>query len=231
MVSGIRSDVVEDIVKARRNGGDFSSVVDFTRRTGLGRATVTALTEADAFGSVNQDRREALWQALGLEVQPIHQPLFSGLDDEDDEVSYLPSLTPQQQVTEDYRSVGLSLRAHPISFHRKHLNGMGVRTHESLVHGCNDMLVIIAGLVILRQRPATAKGITFVTLEDETGSANVVVMPHVWERHFQVARRSAAWVAHGKLEKKNNVIHVVANQLEDMANRLDGLTLKSRDFR
>jgi error-prone DNA polymerase len=108
---------------------------------------------------------------------------------------------------------------------------LGVRSHGSLVDGINDEGVIIGGLVILRQRPATAKGITFVTLEDETGSANVVVMPHIWQRYFQVARRSAAWVVHGRLEKKNNVIHVVANRLEDMAERIGGLNVKSRNFR
>ncbi len=230
MVSGVRSDVI-DVILAAREKGDFTSVVDFTRRTQLGRATIATLTQADAFGSMKQDRREALWQALGQEKQPVSQPLFAGVDDEDDDTFYLPSLTPQQQVTEDYRSIGLSLRAHPISFHRDHLSAFGVRTHESLGDGSNDESVIIGGLVILRQRPATAKGITFVTLEDETGSANVVVMPHIWQRYFQVARRSAAWVVHGRLEKKNNVIHVVATRMEDMAGRLGGLKLKSRNFR
>ena len=230
MVSGVRGDVVETILVARETG-DFTSVVDFTRRTRLGRATIATLTQADAFGSVNQDRREALWQALGQEKKPVDQPLFSGVDDEDDDTFYLPSLTPQQQVTEDYRSIGLSLRAHPVSFHREFLVELGVRTHGSLGDGINDESVIIGGLVILRQRPSTAKGITFVTLEDETGSANVVVMPHVWERHFNVARRSAAWLVHGRLEKKNNVIHVVATRLEDMASRIGNLKLKTRDFR
>ena len=230
MVSGVRSDVVDEILSARESG-DFTSVVDFTRRTKLGRATIATLTQADAFGSVNQDRREALWQALGQEKQPVHQPLFAGVDDEDDDTFFLPSLSPQQQVTEDYRSVGLSLRAHPISFHREYLNELNVRTHGSLTDGVNDESVVIGGLVILRQRPATAKGITFVTLEDETGSANVVVMPHIWQRYFRVCRRSPAWIVHGRLEKKNNVIHVVATRLEDMADRLGGLKLKSRDFR
>jgi error-prone DNA polymerase len=231
MIAGLRADVAEVIVESRKSGGDFSSVVDFTRRTGLGRATISSLTQADAFGSVNQDRREALWQALGQEKQPVHQPLFSGLDDADDDAFYLPKLTPQQQVTEDYRTVGLSLRAHPISFHRERLDELGARTHRSLKEGLNDDSVIVAGLVILRQRPATAKGITFVTLEDETGSANIVVMPHVWQRYFQVARRSAAWVVHGKLEKKNNVIHVLAIRLEDMAGQLGALKIQRRDFR
>lgn len=230
MVSGVRADVIEVILAARETG-NFTSVVDFTRRTQLGRATIATLTQADAFGSVSQDRREALWQALGQEKQPVSQPLFAGVDDEDDDTFFLPALTPQQQVTEDYRSVGLSLRAHPVSFHREYLTELGVRSHGSLVDGINDEKVIIGGLVILRQRPATAKGITFVTLEDETGSANVVVMPHIWQRYFQVARRSAAWVVHGRLEKKNNVIHVVANRLEDMAERIGGLNVKSRNFR
>ena len=199
MVSGIRGEVAEAIVAARQSAGDFLSVVEFTRRTNLGRDTVTQLTQADAFGSVNQDRREALWQALGQEKRPLEQPLFAGVDDEDDSTFYLPSLTPQQQVTEDYRSIGLSLRAHPVSFQREYLSEIGVRTHASLEDGVNDEAVIISGLVILRQRPATAKGITFVTLEDETGSANVVVMPHIWERHFQIAttqcRMDCAWTS------------------------------------
>ena len=180
---------------------------------------------------MDQDRREALWQALGQEKQPVEQPLFAGVDDEDDDTVFLPSLTPQEQVTEDYRAVGLSLRAHPISFHREYLDEMNVRTNASLENGINDESVVVGGLVILRQRPATAKGITFVTLEDETGSANIVVMPHIWQRYFRVCRRSPAWVVHGRLEKKNNVIHVVATRLEDMAARLGGLRLKSRDFR
>lgn len=230
MVSGVRSNVVEAILSARETG-DFTSVVDFTRRTKLGRATIATLTQADAFGSVDQDRREALWQALGQEKQPVEQPLFAGVDDEDDDTVFLPSLTPQEQVTEDYRAVGLSLRAHPISFHREYLDEMNVRTNASLENGINDASVVVGGLVILRQRPATAKGITFVTLEDETGSANIVVMPHIWQRYFRVCRRSPAWVVHGRLEKKNNVIHVVATRLEDMAARLGGLRLKSRDFR
>ena len=140
MVSGVRSDVVEAILSARESG-DFTSVVDFTRRTKLGRATIATLTQADAFGSVNQDRREALWQALGQEKQPVHQPLFAGVDDEDDDTFFLPSLSLQQQVTEDYRSVGLSLRAHPISFHREYLNELNVRTHGSLADGVNDCLL------------------------------------------------------------------------------------------
>jgi len=200
MVSGLRLDVAERILESRRSA-DFTSVVDFTRQTGLGQAAIATLSKADAFGSVNQDRRQALWQALAQEKKPQHQPLFSGLDDEDDDAAYLPELTAQQQVTEDYRTVGLSLRAHPVSFHRDSLNELNIVTHTGLADHNDGDWVRVAGLVILRQRP------------------------------YQTARRSAAWIVHGKLERRSNVTHVVATRIEDMAGRVGELKLKTRDFR
>jgi error-prone DNA polymerase len=231
MVSGLRFEAAMRIEDQRRSGGPFTSVSDFARRTGLGQAIISQLSKADAFGSVNQDRRAALWQALGQEKKPKDQPLFDSLDVEDDETMLLPVLDLQDQVTEDYRSVGLSLRAHPMSFHRDSLNALRVTTCEGLEDKENNRHTRVAGLVILRQRPATAKGITFVTIEDETGTANLVVKPNIWERYFKIARRSPAWIAHGKLEKKNGVIHVVVSRLEDMSSRLEDLNIKSRDFR
>jgi error-prone DNA polymerase len=94
----------------------------------------------------------------------------------------------------------------------------------------DNQYVRVAGLVVLRQRPSTAKGITFVTLEDETGVCNLVVKPHVWEKYFQIARQSAAWVVNGKLEKRSGVTHVVATRLEDFSGTLGSLGVKSRDF-
>jgi error-prone DNA polymerase len=85
--------------------------------------------------------------------------------------------------------------------------------------------------VLIRQRPSTAKGITFVTLEDETGVANLVVKQNIWERYYEIARRASAWIAHGKLERKDSVIHVVVNRVEDLSKRLGQLRNKSRDFR
>jgi error-prone DNA polymerase len=89
----------------------------------------------------------------------------------------------------------------------------------------------VAGIVLLRQRPGTARGITFVTLEDETGLANLVIKPQIWDRFYSVARRSSAWIAHGLLESRENVIHLVVNRLEDLSARLGELQTKSRDFR
>ena len=230
MVSGLRWSVAEVIEHARRVG-KFTSISEFTRRTGLGQSVIAQLSKADAFGSLNQDRRAALWQALGQEKKPKDQPLFASLDAGDDDTLTLPTLEVQDQVTEDYRSVGLSLRAHPMSFHRESLRHLRATTCAGLAEKENNRHLRVAGLVILRQRPSTANGITFVTLEDETGTANLVVKQKIWQRFYKIARRSPAWIAHGKLEKKNGVIHVVVNRLEDMSCRLEELQIKSRDFR
>jgi error-prone DNA polymerase len=140
-------------------------------------------------------------------------------------------MSPEEQVVEDYRRVGLSLKAHPISFHRQALSALRITPNADLEHRRDNQFIRVAGLVILRQRPSTAKGITFVTIEDETGTANLVVKQAIWERYYKIARGSPAWIAYGKLEKKNGVIHVVVNRLEDLSDRLAKLNIRSRDFR
>ena len=230
LISGLRQDAGLAIERAREKG-PFVSMVDFANRTGLGQATLSRLSQADAFGSLQQDRRASLWQALAQSPTPQDQPLFDTLDPEDSEPVHLPELSAEQQVADDYQSIGLSLRAHPISFYREQLNELKVTPTAELKSMENNRHLRVAGLVILRQRPSTANGITFVTMEDETGTANLVVKQQVWERYYQVARQSQAWIAHGKLEKKNGVIHLVVNRLEDLSSRLGELKFQSRDFR
>jgi error-prone DNA polymerase len=128
--------------------------------------------------------------------------------------------------------VGLSLKAHPISFYRDQLARARITPAAKLVEVDDGRIVRVAGLVILRQRPSTAKGITFVTLEDETGTANLVVKQEIWTRYATIARTSPAWIAHGKLEKRSGVIHVVTYRLEDLAGLLQpSIQIRSRDFR
>lgn len=116
-------------------------------------------------------------------------------------------------------------------FWRNQLNEKSVVPARQLDALQNNRYVRVAGIVTLRQRPATAKGITFVTLEDETGTINIVVRQHVWERYYNVGRRSNVWLVHGKLEKKNSVIHVVAHRLEDLSGALSEYEPRSRDFK
>lgn len=228
MISGLKSDQA-DLIVQNRIDGPYQSVADFARRTGVGQAVIGLLSDADAFGSVNQDRREALWQALGQEKTPLDQPLFGGLDADDDDTLALPSLTFEQQVVEDYAATGLSLKAHPMSFHRGQLQVQGVVCCGDLAECENDTLVLVAGLVIMRQRPSTAQGITFVTLEDETGVANLVLKPPVWKKFYRTARHSPAWIAGGKLEIRQGVAHLIVNQIKDLGDT-KGLKTKPRNF-
>ncbi len=153
----------------------------------------------------------------------------------------LPPMSLREEVVADYRSAGLSLRAHPISFHRRELDALGITPASRLPELANEAPVRVAGLVLLRQRPGTAKGITFVTLEDETGTVNLVVHQHTWDRYYRVARSAPAWIAHGHVQTTRGdpaarehaaaVIHVVVRRLEALAEGLGALEVKSRDFR
>jgi error-prone DNA polymerase len=219
------------IVEARR-AGPFCSVEDFARRTGLGRATIMRLAKADAFNSLQLDRRGALWQALGQHRdRPL--PLFDRLPAAEVEAwpSELPALAPFEEVVADYRAAGLSLKGHPMAFLRPRLVELRVTPAASLARTQSGSWVRVAGLVLVRQRPGTASGITFVTLEDETGVANLIVRPDVWERYRRAASTSTAIVAHGRLERHGQVIHVLTSKLEDLAPVTQRLATQSRDFR
>jgi error-prone DNA polymerase len=153
-----------------------------------------------------------------------------------DLVPELPPMQLYEEVVADYRTAGLSLRAHPISFYRDQLEKLGITPAHKLVELPNGAPVRVAGLVLLRQRPGTAKGITFVTLEDETGTVNLVVHQHTWDRFYRVARRAPAWIAHGHIQTTDKtsatpIIHVVVSRLEALAEQLRQLDVKTRDFR
>jgi error-prone DNA polymerase len=228
LINGLPQAAAEK-VEAARKAGPFTSLDDFVRRTGLSQAIVTRLADADAFSSLAIDRRAALWQALGREKRARHMPLLSKLDD-DEPWAPLPPMPLVEQVFADYRTSGMSLKAHPVGFFRQQLEALRVTPAGELEKIRHGRHLRVAGLVLLRQRPGTAKGITFATIEDETGLANLVIRPEIWERFYRIARRSPAWIAHGCLENKEGVIHLVVNRLEDLSALLGDLRLKSRDF-
>ena len=140
-------------------------------------------------------------------------------------------MTPLREVLTDYVNTGLTLRDHPISFLRKAMDERGVTPAKGLSQRPPDREVTVAGLVLMRQRPSTAKGITFVTLEDETGVVNLIIRQDVWERHRQAARAAVVMLATGQLQREGAVIHVLVNRMEDWSGRLAELDVRSRDFR
>lgn len=215
----------ERIVRCR-GAGAFQSWKDFLLRTGFRSSVLTTLAHANAFHSLGLTRRAALWKAL---ERGETAPLFEM--DDDEPVVTLPIMTPQQSTVADYQSVGLSLENHPLRFQREALKERGVITTAELSTVENDRRYKVAGLVLIRQRPGTAKGITFVTLEDETGTANLIIHRDTWERFHKVARRSGALIARGILQREGSIIHLVVDHLDD----LSGITAEtghlSRDFR
>jgi error-prone DNA polymerase len=228
MIRGLSEDAGQAIAAARTT--PYRSVAELAARAGLGRGVIQKLAEADAFGSLALDRRKALWQALDQTPRVEDLPLLAGLD-ADDEPPELRQLTPQEEVFADYHSAGLTLRAHPVSFFREQLASLRVTPAVGLYEWPHGRNVKVAGLVLMRQRPGTAKGITFVTLEDETGIANLIVHANTWQRFELAARRATALIASGRLERKDRVVHVIVTKLEDMQTRLADLRHHSRDFR
>jgi error-prone DNA polymerase len=139
-------------------------------------------------------------------------------------------MTAAEEVLADYRALGLSLRGHPVGFLRADLDALGVTPAERLKTWGDRRPVAVAGIVLVRQRPSTAKGITFVTLEDETGTANLIVRPEVWRRYRGAAMGATLLLARGRLQSQAGVIHVLATKLENLSTRLAGMESQSRDF-
>lgn len=213
------------IVYYRDAGGDYTSIESCASRAQLDRRALSALVDADAFASTGVGRRAAVWRALGVAELP---DLFKNIHD-DSAGPDLPEAPQSAQVAQDYESTGLSLRAHPLACLRADLEQMGVRPNCDLMTFPNQTQITVAGIVLTRQRPSTASGVVFVTLEDETGVANLVVTPRVFERDRLAARGSTAMVALGVIERQGEVIHLRAIKLWPLE-QLQIIAAKSRDF-
>jgi error-prone DNA polymerase len=227
MLNGMQAAHAKKIVESCADR-PFASIDDFARRTGLGKAVIADLSRAGAFRSLNVDRRGALWDALAQDKKEL--PLFDGLEAESLRPAELPALSPTEEVVEDYRTLGMSLSAHPLSFLRPELDRMQAVRAAELGALPDGQPVGVAGIVLVRQRPGTAKGITFVTLEDETGQANLIIRPEIWQRYRRVAIGATLLLAHGRLQNQSGVIHVLTTRLENLSDRLEGLDRQSRDF-
>jgi len=226
-VKGLREDEMARLTERRGRG--YDSVRDLWLRSGLPRAQIERLADADAFRSIGLDRRAALWAVRALDDNSAeeHLPLFerpsqradpdeAGVEIFGEAEIHLPPMPPGEQVVHDYRFLSLSLKAHPLSFLRRQLDVMRVLRHERLEDIAGGRQVDVAGLVLVRQRPGSAKGVIFMTLEDETGVANVIVWPKTFERYRSLVLGSRLVRVTGKLQNEMGVIHVVADRIEDL---------------
>ena len=218
-VRGMAEEDADWIVAARGNG--YPDVESLWRRAGVPQAALTRLAEADALACLGLTRRAALWAVRALRA-PKPLPLFSaGIDDEGirEAPVTLPPLSLGEAVVEDYLALRLSLRAHPMELLRPHLPGL--TPHGGLMQATGR--VEVCGLVITRQRPGTASGVIFLTLEDETGVSNIVVWPKVYERYRRIVIGGRLLRVRGRVQREGAVIHVIAETVMDLSDRLGAM--------
>ena len=225
-VDGVREDEMEALMAAC--GAGYNAPEDIRRRAGISRRAMELLAAADAFGSMQLDRRAALWAVRG-EAPGTTLPLFAAADIAEqgaEATAELPIMPASEHVIQDYQTTRLSLKEHPLSFLREGYAGMGLCTTAEACAAGDGRRVETAGIVLVRQRPGSASGVCFITMEDETGIANLVIWPKVFERYRSVVMGARILLVKGRVQTADNVTHIVANQLID---RTGDLTLLSED--
>jgi error-prone DNA polymerase len=225
-VKGLNEEDMQVLIAGRGTG--YTSISQLSN-AGVPQTAIEKLTDADAFRSLNLDRREALWEVPALSDKPIG--LFAGqLSESAQEAQItLPFMTQAEHVVQDYAATGLSLKAHPVSFVREKLKLLHVTSTSELANLKDGDTVKVAGLVTVRQRPGTAKGILFITIEDETGFSNLVVWEKLFDKYRKEILQARLLMVEGKLQIEGKVIHVIVNRCFNLSALLRGLTAKQND--
>jgi error-prone DNA polymerase len=214
-VRTIGDDLAEQIVAVRGSGGPFASMADLSHRVGLSSDQVEALATAGTFDGFGVARREALWAAgAAAAVRPGQFDLATV-----DELAAppLPEMTEPEQMIADLWATGVTAQTYPTALVRDRLDSLGIVTARGLRQVADRTRVTVGGVVTHRQRPATARGVTFINLEDETGMVNVMCSKEIWARYRTVARNSAALLIRGMLQHTDNVVNVMAERIEPLS--------------
>lgn len=215
-----------DRIIAARNRGPFTSLEDFARDTGLPKRALILLADADAFRSLGLDRREALWQVRRL-PDDVALPLFEAAtarEQPDEQAKPLPVMPRPEQVVADYQTIRLSLKGHPMEFLREMFSRERIVACKEISHENERRRVRCAGVVLVRQRPGSASGVVFMTLEDETGIANVVVWPKIMEQYRKEVMGARLIEVQGYIQSSpEKVTHLIAQRMIDRSHDLVGL--------
>jgi error-prone DNA polymerase len=220
-VTGLAEDDARRLVERRT--APYRDPADLWRRSDLSKRHILALARADAFASLGLSRRDVLWAVRGFSDARL--PLLDNapqLRDLEPGVS-LPALTLGEQVVDDYAAISMSLRSHPMALLRQHFLDRDVAPTAVLSTSRNGDRFTLAGLVLVRQRPGTASGVVFVTIEDEHGIANLVVWPKVFEEYRRIVMGSRLLGVQGRVQREGLVIHLVAERLWDWSAELDSI--------
>jgi error-prone DNA polymerase len=220
-VKGLREEDMKLLTQKRHKL--YNSVNDL-REAGVPEAALEKLADADAFRSLGLDRRQALWEVSTKDDRPV--ALFEGQDaaDASEKNISLPAMSHSEHVVHDYAATSLSLKAHPVSFVREKLDQLYIRSTNDLTKMKDGEFVKVAGLVLVRQRPGTAGGVCFMTIEDETGFANLVVFESLFEKYRKEVLQSRLIMVEGKLQIEGEVIHVIVRSCHDFSRLLRHLT-------
>jgi error-prone DNA polymerase len=225
LISGLKETSAQRLVQARAEQ-PFDDPEDLARRAGLEQHEMQLLASADALASLSGHRRQQVWQASALRRSP--KLLHDATVDED--FLELPAAQEGEEVVHDYNTVGLSLRSHPLLLLRPELMALKLLKASDLKHVPNGGWVRYAGIVTVRQAPETAKGVVFVSLEDETGDVQVIIWPTLKEKQRPEMLRSKLLVVYGHWQRKGRVANLIAHELEDLTSLLGKLKTTSRDF-
>jgi len=236
MVRGLANKDAAAIVAARADD-PFTSIDDMWRRTAVSVSSLVEIAEADGMrDSLGLARREALWAIKALRDEPLE--LFAAAAERErrtiaelnePEVTLRP-MTSGSEVVEDYRHVGLTLRSHPVSFLRQELTARRIVSCEEAMSARDGKWLTTAGIVLVRQKPGSAKGVMFITIEDESGVANLVIWPSHYERQRRVILGSSMIGVQGRVQREGDVVHLVARQLTDMSADLVGVGDRDESF-
>ena len=233
MVKGL-SEANAAALIARRGDAAYRSVEDMWRRAAVSVAALEQLADADAFQSLGLSRRQALWAIRGLDDTELPLMRAAGppaipAQAREPGVT-LRSMTAGGEVVADYGATGLTLRQHPVSFLRAELQRLGAVPCAGLPELRPGQRITVAGIVLVRQRPGSAKGVMFATIEDETGHANIIVWPNVFERQRRIVLAARMIACRGRLQRESDVIHVVAEELIDLSDLLAGVGRRGAPF-
>ena len=220
-VDGMAEAVAGRIMAARE--APFADLEDLKRRARVDAGSLRKLAAADAFRSMGLDRRQALWDTRALKDAP-DLPLFQERDEGPEVPVALPAMPRCEHVVADYQTLRLSLKAHPMSFLRASMARQGYTSAGGLRDTRHGQKISLAGSVLIRQRPGSAKGVCFITLEDETGTANLVVWPKVMAQFRKVIVTARLMDVRGRIQRDADIIHVVVDHLGDRTDALDGLS-------
>ena len=230
-IDGMNEKETRDKLLAARAAAPFADAYDLWRRGGIRLEAIERLAAADAFRSIGLDRRQALWEVKALNgVAPL--PLFAWSETREggpEPAVALPQMPLPDHVVTDYQTHRLSLKAHPVKFLRGGLTRRRILACADLRTARNGQWVSVAGVVLVRQQPGTAKGVIFMTIEDETGIANIVVWAKTMALYRRVVMASRLIVIHGRIQRKDEIIHIVAARLEDRTEWLSFLSESGRE--